>query len=329
MAKEVGFPRAGVTTAEPWDDLRREHFRAATADLPDGLDYLHQHEEVRFDPAALVDGARSVLCLAMSCAQGPASTLGRSPVIARYARGKDYHKVLRKRLRRLMDRLAALRPEFLGRAFEDAGPILEKPLAQRAGLGWIGEHGVLIVPGLGSYVLLGEIVSNLPLRPDAPMTNRCCGAKPCLRVCPTAALSGKARLDARRCLSYWNNAAKSPPPRELWGAFAGRWFGCDLCQEVCPYNRAVPEGDPVVVGPLDGGWSLEEILDWTHEEWDSQTRGKGIRAGKLDRLQHTAILLAGQSGDASLLPALRRLRAARPEWAEVLDWAIGKISGEE
>ncbi len=291
LAVEVGFARVGIAATDA--DLRAEPFAAWLAAGGHGeMAYLARDVEKRHRPAALVEGARSVICLAVGYA--PAEELTGDAFIARYARGRDYHKVLKKRAHALMDRLRDIEPSFDGRAFVDAGPIAERSLAAAAGVGWIGRNGCLIAPGLGSYAVLCEIVCNLPLIPHAPIEPQCGDCNACVDACPTGALLGDGRLDARRCRSYLTIEHRGQIAPELAPRMGGCVFGCDVCQEVCPHNKDIPAGDPELSQPREalGGLTIERVLDWSKADWDAATRGSAMRRATLEMFARNARLAA-------------------------------------
>lgn len=278
IALEAGFARVGIAPAGPvnqQDALRFTEWIAAGRH--GSMDYLARNVEQRLNPALLVEGARSVICLAAPYAPAAADPQPLAP-LARSSRGRDYHKVLKRRAQALCDRLREVAPEFVGRAFVDTAPLLERSLAAAAGLGWIGWNRCLVAPGLGSYVLLCEIVCNLELEADGPAASQCgdCGA--CIRACPTGALSEEG-LDARRCVSYLTIEHRGDIEPELASRMGCRLIGCDACQEACPHNRDVPAGEPALRAsqPPLGGATLADVLAWTAEEWDAATRGSASR----------------------------------------------------
>jgi epoxyqueuosine reductase len=197
-----------------------------------------------------------------------------------------------------------------------------------AGLGWVGCNGCLIVPGLGSYVVLCEIVCNLPLLPDAPCADGCGGCRRCLEACPTGALVADRVVDCRLCLSYHTIENRGRVGRSLWDKLGRRVFGCDSCQAACPQNRGVPPGDTALrgAGTVLGGASLEEILAWGEADWDIATRASATRRASLAMFVRNAVLAAGCSRGGFLRPALEKLRAPHPELREEIDWALARLS---
>jgi epoxyqueuosine reductase len=285
---------------------------------------MSAHLDKRLRPDLLVPGARSVICLAVGYAPRDEPAPG---IIARYARGKDYHDVLRARCKALMKRIGKAAPDFRGRAFVDSAPIMERTLAASAGVGWIGRNGCLIVPNLGSYVVLCEIVCNLPLTPDAPVPDGCADCRACVAACPTGAIQEGGLIDARGCVSYLTIEHRGDIEQEHWPRMGCRVFGCDACQEACPRNRELPAGAAELLGqaaPL-GGAGLADILRWTEREWDAATRGSAVRRAKLPTLLRNAVIAAGNSGDPSLAPPLSELALRLPELAKIVRWALDRL----
>ena len=304
LAGQAGFARVGIAaagTVGDGDRFRRWVGRGMHA----SMGYLARNVEKRLRPDRLVEGARSVICLAAGYAPGEGDPNG-EPGVARYARGRDYHKVLKRRCGALMGRLRQLEPLFEGRAFVDSAPLLERGLARAAGIGWIGRNRCLTVPGLGSYVFLCEIVSNLPLAPDRPSAEGCDGCGACLAACPTGAL-GEAGLDARRCVSYLTVEHAGAIDAELWPRMGRRLVGCDACQEACPHNRGAAPGDPELrasAAPL-GGASLADVLEWAESDWDLATRGSAARRASWAMMLRNAVIAAGNSAGRDDAPALQ------------------------
>jgi epoxyqueuosine reductase len=346
LAMEEGFVAAGVASAHgPLPNA--EVFRRWLARGGHGeMAYLERNLAKRIDPSLLVPGAQSVLCLAVACGEGgraSSAPLGGEPVVfdpeasdrraagplvARYARGRDYHKVLKRKCVRLMDRLRELAPSFAGRAFVDSAPVMERTLAAAAGVGWIGANGCLHVPGRGSHVLLCEIVSNLPLAADGPIASGCdrCGA--CVKACPTGAIDSTGLVDARRCVSCLTIECRGTIEREFWPLMGGRLFGCDRCQEACPHNRSLPPGDAELSPsrPPLGGADLARVLRWSREDWDAATRGAACRRASWEMFLRSAAIAAGCLRDKSLAPALAALAGRGLVPQDLIDWAIAMLS---
>ena len=322
LALEMGFARVGVTGADgpPGGDRLRAYLAAG---YHGDMAYMARNLPKRLRPDRLVPGAASVLCLAAGYAPRAGAPVD-APFIARYARGRDYHKILKSRCLRLIDRVREIVGQLSARAFVDSAPVAERALACQAGLGWIGRNGCLVAPGLGSYVLLCEIIWDLPLARDAPIDSQCESCDACIRACPTGAIDGDGLVDARRCISFLTIENRGDIPADLRGRMDARVFGCDRCQEACPHNRDTPPGDAELLagGPPLAGASLEEILAWDQDDWDAATRGSATRRASLEMILRNAAIAAGNRGDPSLAPKLQALAERRPELAEVVSWAL-------
>ena len=325
LAMKTGFARVAVACAGTIQG--EEAYRCWLAAGYGGqMAYLGRYIDKRFEPGRLLGGAKSVICLAVGYAP-PHEPAPSDAAVARYARGRDYHRLLKRRCRKLMDRLREIEPRFLGRAFVDSAPIAERSLAAAAGLGWIGRNGCLFAPALGSYVLLCEIVCNLPLRADEPLACQCENCDRCVQACPTGALLGDGMLDARRCISYLTIEHRGDIEPDLRPLMERRVFGCDRCQEVCPHNRDIPPGDAELLARPSGlaCAGLKEVLTWDRSDWDLATRGSATRRAGYEMLLHNAVIAAGNSQDGSLIPYLEKL-AGHPGLTEPVEWALRRLA---
>ncbi len=253
---------------------------------------------------------------------------GSKGYVARYALGRDYHKVLRSRLAELATRLEAEIGAFGHRAFVDSGPVMEKPLARNAGLGWIGKHTNLINERAGSLFMLGELYTDLPLPVDARAKDRCGSCSACLPACPTGAITAPYQLDARRCISYLTIEHHGAIPEALRPAIGNRIFGCDDCQLVCPWNkfaRVAAEPDFRVRHRLDEP-DLVELFAWSEAEYLEKTEGSALRRLGFRRwLRNIAVALGNAPPSARVLAALRsRAGAADPVVREHVGWALAR-----
>ncbi len=330
MAAEEGFARVGFARADAAPAPYIERFQRWLAKgFHAGMEYMARDVYLRHSPAALVPGAKSVMCLAVPYAPADGDVPGGG--IARYARGRDYHKVLKGRCIRLMDRIRQTAPEFDGRAFVDSAPVMERTLAAAAGIGFIGLNGCLIVPGLGSYVVLAEIICNLDLPPGQPIPSQCDQCGRCAAACPTAAIGDDGLVDARRCISYHTIENRGEIPSEYWRNIDGHLLGCDNCQQACPHNQGAAAGGAELRGqsPPLGGADVERILRWTLDDWDAATRGSSTRRATYDMMIRNAILVAGNSGRRDLLPALAHAAAAHPQHSHLVRWAVTCIEDDE
>jgi epoxyqueuosine reductase len=292
-ALALGFDRVAIGAAGP-----PEHGAAFERWLDAGyggdMDYLARGRRARLDPATLLPGWRSLVAVALNYAPGEDDPAWRG--VARYARGRDYHRVIRPRLHALKDVLrAAGGPAVRSRASVDTSAVLERSLAARAGLGWIGKNTNLIAPGLGSYFLIGIVLTTADLVADEAVGDHCGTCTACLRACPTEAFVAPYTLDARRCISYLTIEHRGPidPPLRVP---IGDWlFGCDVCQEVCPWNRhAPPARDPAFSAGVPPG-APETLVALTDEEFRERFRGSALkRARRAGLARNAAIVLANR-----------------------------------
>ena len=330
--RELGFQAVGVADTD---------LSAAEAHLASWLergwhgemDYMARHGERRSRPGELVPGTLRVIACRMNyvaeVGEGwpEISDDGRA-YIARYARGRDYHKVLRTRLQKLADRISGEVGEFGHRVFTDSAPVMEVELASKAGLGWRGKHTLLLSREAGSYFFLGEIYTDLPLPVDAPADNHCGTCTKCIELCPTQAIRGPYSLDARRCISYLTIELKGSIPVELRPLIGNRVYGCDDCQLACPWNsfaQATGEADFAVRNGLDAA-TLVELFAWTAEEFDSRMAGSAIRRIGYERwLRNLAVGLGNAAKSENIVAALRgRADDASSLVREHVGWALGR-----
>jgi epoxyqueuosine reductase len=331
QAHALGFDLVGVAPAGPADGFDRLRDWLARGYAGD-MDYMHRHGDARRHPESVLPEVRSVVMAGMNYkpAEGPEpSPLGPRGKVARYARGADYHDVLRGRLNRMLAWLQAERPGCRGRGVVDTAPLLERDFARRAGLGWFGKNTMLLNKRLGSYFFLGALLVDVELQPDEPFSANHCGTcTACLDACPTAAFVGPGVLDARRCISYLTIELKGLVARELRGGVGDWAFGCDVCQEVCPWNRKAPAATDAELRARPELESLDpvELLGLTEEEFRRRFRGTALFRTKRRGLLRNAALVLGNAGDARALPALRRATGdAEPVVREAAAWAIAEI----
>jgi epoxyqueuosine reductase len=293
---------------------------------------MQRHGSRRTHPAELVPGTVRVISARMDYWPGaamPIQEILENPArafVSRYALGRDYHKLLRSRLQKLADHIATRVGPFGYRVFTDSAPVLEKALAEKAGLGWIGKHTNLIDAKTGSWFFLGELFTDLPLPPDEPASNHCGSCRACLDVCPTQAIVAPYELDARRCISYLTIELRGPIPEELRPLIGNRIYGCDDCQLVCPWNkfaRPTPEPDFAPRHGLDAA-TLIELFRWSETEFLTNTEGSAIRRIGYDCwLRNIAVALGNAPHSEAVIVALRaRLPAASALVAEHIHWAL-------
>jgi epoxyqueuosine reductase len=295
------------------------------------MDYMARHAALRSQPADLVPGTVRVLSCRMDyLADIPGSVEDElqapsQAYIARYARGRDYHKVMRSRLQKLCDRIEAEVGPFAHRAFADSAPVMEVELAVRAGIGWRGKH-TLLLDRQGSWFFLGEIYCDLELETDAPAADHCGSCRRCIDICPTQAITAPYQLDARRCISYLTIELKGAIPEELRPLIGNRVYGCDDCQLVCPWNgfaQLSAEDDFRVRNGLDRA-SLVELFSWTEAEFDERLRGSPIRRiGYECWLRNMAVGLGNAPSSPELISSLKQ-KADHPSALvrEHVNWAL-------
>jgi epoxyqueuosine reductase len=332
-AAELGFPRIGVANIDLSDD--ESHFLEwLRAGFHGEMHYMPRHGLKRARPAELVPG--TVSCLSARMDYWPPGAADAREVledkdaayISRYALGRDYHKLMRRRLQQLCDRIASAIGPFGYRAFVDSAPVLEKALARNAGLGWIGKHTNLIDRGAGSYFFLGEIYLNLELPADEASTAHCGTCSACIPACPTGAIVAPYRLDARRCISYLTIELEGAVPLELRRAMGNRIYGCDDCQLVCPWNkfaRPAAEKDFRVRHGLDR-ISLAALFAWSESDFLKRTEGSAIRRiGFVRWLRNIAVALGNAESSPEVIEALRsRERDPSALVREHVRWALAE-----
>ncbi len=311
--KELGFQQVGIASTR-LDEDEAHLLKWLQAGHHGVMDYMQRHGTQRSRPAELVPGTVRVISLRMDYwpdkAEAPDPVL-HDPSLAylsRYALGRDYHKLIRKRLQQLATRIESITGPFGYRAFTDSAPVLEKALAQQAGLGWIGKHTNLINERAGSWFFLGELYTNLPLPTDAPAANHCGSCRSCIDACPTGAIIAPYSLDARLCISYLTIELRDAIPESLRPLIGNRVYGCDDCQLVCPWNRfAGPTGE-TDFQPRHGLDSSElvRLFCWDRDEFEGNTRGSAIhRIGYECWLRNLAVGLGNAPTSDAVVTALR------------------------
>ncbi len=337
LARECGFELAGVTCAEPAPDAAwfQDWMRAGMAGE---MGYLTgRRAEVRNDPRALLPSARSMICVG-KLYNGPqpySSEFDDSERawISRYAWGDDYHDVLREGLHRLAARLQETEGALDWKACVDTAPLLERAYARRAGLGWIGRNTCLIREGQGSWFFLGELLVSLDLEPDAPPPDRCGTCMKCVEACPTRAIvpTGKAEpawaLDARLCISYFTIELRGAAPEAARAGIGNNVFGCDICQEVCPWNRRAPVTSDPAFAPREVAPPLERLAGLAEQEFREMFRGSPVTRARYAGFLRNVAVAMGNSGSAKFREPLEKLeRHADPLVREHASWALKKLN---
>jgi epoxyqueuosine reductase len=326
--RELGFQAVGIADG----DLSAAEPRLLewlSAGRHGEMEYMARHGTLRARPAELKPGTLRVISCRMSYGVGDDELpeVSERAYIARYARGRDYHKVLRDRLQKLCERVGAEVGEFGYRVFTDSAPVMEVELAVRAGIGWRGKH-TLLLDRTGSWFFLGEIYTDLPLPADEATTEHCGTCRRCLDVCPTQAIVAPYQLDARRCISYLTIEHKSAIPEALRPLIGNRVYGCDDCQLVCPWNGfAQPTAEPdfAVRNGLDRA-TMVELFAWTEQEFDERLRGSPIRRIGYERwLRNLAVGLGNAPSSTEVTAALRaRLDHPSALVREHVQWALSR-----
>jgi epoxyqueuosine reductase len=330
--QELGFQKVGIAAADLPADER--HLLAWLAAGRHGeMKYMQRHGTKRARPAELVPGTVRVISARMDYWPGgadPEEVLADPAVayISRYAVGRDYHKVVRTRLARLAERIAAAAGTAGYRAFTDSAPVLEKALARDAGLGWIGKHTNLLDRHDGSWFFLGEVFTDLPLPVDAPVTAHCGSCTACIDVCPTRAIVAPYQLDARRCISYLTIELDGPIPEDFRAAMGNRIYGCDDCQLVCPWNRYAKLTAEPGFHPRHGldAPQLVELFAWSEADFLDRTAGSAIRRiGHVRWLRNVAIALGNSPRSPERDAALAsRLEHPSEVVREAVGWALAR-----
>jgi epoxyqueuosine reductase len=332
-AHELGFAETGISGVSLEKD--EQHLLGWLQDGYHGeMEYMERHGTRRSRPDELEPGTVRVISVRMDYM--PPGTQHAWDVIndaeagyvARYALGRDYHKLMRNRLQKLAERIRGTVGDFGYRAYVDSAPVLEKALARNAGLGWIGKHTVLINRQAGSYFFLGELYTNLPLPVDQPASAHCGTCRKCIDICPTQAIVAPYRLDARRCISYLTIELKGSIPEELRAPIGNRIFGCDDCQLICPWNKFAQDTAEPDFAPrhrLDGA-KLVELFSWSEQEFLQRTEGMAIRrTGYKGWLRNIAVALGNAPFSAQVRDALLA-RAEHPSAIvrEHVAWALAR-----
>lgn len=331
--QDLGFQHVGITDIDV--GIAESRFLAWLAAGRHGdMDYMARHGTRRSRPAELIPGTISVICARMDYLPEPHRKLDEAladPVrafVSRYALGRDYHKLMRRRLQGLASRIAREIGPFGHRVFVDSAPVLEKPLAQKAGLGWIGKHTNLIHRKGGSWFFLGEIYTDLDLPPDSPANDHCGRCRSCLDICPTGAIVAPYELDARLCISYLTIEHRGSIPEPLRALMGNRIYGCDDCQLVCPWNRfarLTAEADLLAREGLNTA-TLIELFAWDEATFLARTEGSAIRRiGHVRWLRNLAIALGNGPASVEVRQALAtRVTHPDPLVREHVRWAIAR-----
>ncbi len=330
---ELGFQQVGVTDIQL--ATAETHLKDwLTKGFQGEMDYMKKHGSLRTHPEELVPGTIRVISVRMDYLpeqQEESLKQLQIPInafVSRYALGRDYHKLIRKRLQKLAIRIEKAKDAHKYRVFTDSAPVMEKALAEKAGLGWIGKHSNLINKKAGSWFFLGEIYTNLPLPVDSAATNHCGDCTACINCCPTQAIVAPYQVDARRCISYLTIELKGSIPEEFRKPIGNRIYGCDDCQQVCPWNRfaqLTSEQDFLPRQGLDST-AFVELFEWDKETFLKKTEGSAIRRiGHLSWLRNIAIGLGNAQTSDNLMTALKSKENHPSELIrEHVQWALSQ-----
>lgn len=336
-SSELGFSSIGITDIDLSQDQRYLE-KWLEKDYHGEMKYMERHGKKRSQPAELVEGTKRIISLSMNYLPENYNGLellkeDKKAFVSGYARGRDYHKIMRSRLKKLVSKIK-VHSSHENRVFVDSAPVLEKALAQKAGLGWIGKNTLLLNKNAGSYFFLGEIYTDLELPIDEPeIVNHCGSCTSCMDVCPTKAFEGPNQLDARKCISYLTIEYKGSIKEELRPMMGNRIFGCDDCQIFCPWNKFLKITDEADFKPrhnLDD-IDLSNLFMWSEEEFLKKTQGSPIRrAGYESWLRNIAIALGNAQ---SSVEVLRVLHSKKDDPSEIVkehvNWAIDQHKNKE
>ena len=336
--RELGFQQCGISDVdlavaeERLGEWLRQRFHGS-------MDYMERHGTRRSRPDELVPATVRIISVRMDYLPEPQESAtglldhDSRAYVSRYALGRDYHKVLRGRLRELARRIEAHVGTFGYRVFVDSAPVLEKAIAEKAGLGWIGKHTNLIDRNHGSWFFLGELYTDLPLPADEPEVSHCGTCTACIDVCPTRAIVAPYQLDARRCISYLTIESRAPIPVEFRKAIGNRIYGCDDCQLFCPWNKCAARALETDFAPRHGldRAELVELFAWDEATFLDRTEGSAIRRIGFEQwLRNIAVALGNAASTPEVIAALEsRRQDSSPLVAEHVAWALAQHQGTE
>ena len=340
LAAELGFDLVRVTSAEEFAQDRAVALERIGQGLMDGLPwYTESRVERGTRPEGLLPAARSIICLGLNyfvedTSAPDAAGKGTTPrgKVARYARGRDYHRVIKRKMREYVSVLSQrLDVQVDARWYVDDGPMLDRAAANRSGLGWFGKNTNILTPQLGSWVFLGQIITDLAIEPDPPLSKTCGSCVRCIDACPTGAIVAPYVIDNSRCISHLTIENRGPIPVELRPKMLDWVFGCDICQEVCPVNRkATPTPERAFQNVGLDSLDLVELLQLSEEQFRQRFQGTPIMRAKRIGLQRNACVALGNLKDQSAIPALvDALENAEPLVQCHAAWALGQIGGSQ
>ena len=278
LALETGFTDCGFAPARELKEDAERLRDWLNKEMHAGMTYMEKHFDKRTDPSCLVPGAKSVIVLLLNYYPGEEVPEDKNYILSKYAHGRDYHRVMKPMLKVLLKRINEEVIPVKGRVFVDSAPVLERSLAALAGLGWFGKHSNLISPRSGSFFFIGELIVDIALDYGKPLPDYCGGCTKCIQACPTQAIIEPGVIDSRRCISYWTIEHKGEIDPSMKGKFQNRIFGCDICQEVCPWNR---KSQITPIEEFKAAVSLREMIkkDWqelTEEKFSELFKGSAV-----------------------------------------------------
>ena len=278
LAKEQGFDACGISKAGFLEEEATGLEKWLASGYHGEMSWMEDHFDARLDPRKLVPGAKSVISVLLNYYPEEAEYEEGAPKISKYAYGRDYHKVIRGKLKRMLQGMHEQIGAVEGRGFVDSAPVMDRAWARRSGLGWIGKHSLLLTKGSGSFFFIGELIVDLELEADGPTTDHCGTCTACIDACPTDAIVAPTVIDSNRCISYLTIEYKKELPQQYQDKMEEWVYGCDICQDVCPWNRfSKPHTEPDFDQRSYIGTSWEEWEEVTHELWDEIMRGSAIR----------------------------------------------------
>ncbi len=327
---ELGFQQVAISDTD-LSDYHHSYKQWLSNGFHGAMSYMEENQEKRLQPDQLHPGTLRVISVRMDYALERENSLAplrnrNRAYIARYARGRDYHKLIRKRLQALADRIQNAIGEFGYRAFVDSAPVLERAMAERSGLGWIGKNTMLINKRAGSWFFLGELFTDIPLPIDSADRDHCGSCRACLDICPTDAFVSAKQMDATRCISYLTIELRTAIPIEFRKAMGNRVFGCDDCQLVCPWNKFTRLSGEADFSPRHGldDSDLVDLFGWNEQEFLQRTEGSPIRRIGYECWQRNlAVGLGNAETSERIVAALRdRLHQSSPMVREHIEWAL-------
>jgi len=333
--EELGFQQVGISDTDLQSAEQHLH-KWVDKGFHGNMDYMHKHGLKRSRPELLLEGTVSIISVRMDYLPETAEQMNQvldnpvSAFISRYALGRDYHKIMRNRLQKLADKIAIEIGQFGYRAFVDSAPVLEKAIAEKAGLGWMGKHSNIINRKAGSWFFLGEIYTDIQLPPDLTSSAHCGKCIACIDICPTQAIVAPYQVDARRCISYLTIELHGAIPEDLRSSIGNRIYGCDDCQLICPWNRFAKLTTEKDYNPRHNlnNSQLTELFKWTEDEFLKKMEGSAIRRiGHVRWLRNIAVALGNSKPSAEVSKALLQRQTHSSDIVkEHVSWALGQLN---